>query len=1225
MAKSIEEAKQRLKDQGDYTSRQIQVLKGLEAVRKRPGMYIGSTAARGLHHLVYEVVDNSIDEAMAGYCSEIETIIHEDNSVTVKDDGRGIPVDVHPTEGVPGVELALTTLHAGGKFDKESYKVSGGLHGVGVSVVNALSEWFEVTVYRDESIWEQRFERGVKTGDLEEVGPTDRSGTVITFRPDPEIFTDLTYKFDTLSSRLRELAYLNKGLQITLVDERPEETRRETYHFEGGIKEFVEYLRGQKSALHDDVVYVEGDQDDVEVELAMQYNDGYNDDIFTFVNNINTHEGGTHLTGFKAALTRTINAYADRNNLLKKNDPSLSGDDVREGLTAVLSVKVMEPQFEGQTKTKLGNSEVRGIVESLVNDKLNTWLEEHPSAGKTIIDKAVQAARAREAARKARDLTRKRSSLETGILPGKLADCSLTDPSIAELYLVEGDSAGGSAKQGRDRAFQAILPLKGKILNVEKARIDKILSNDEIRAIITAIGTGIGDEFTLEDARYQKIVLLSVDGEEHVFVRDDGGTRMVRIGEFIDPLIEEEAERPDYAPHSEKRMADDGDLGEVLCFGKDDHELRFRPIKAVIRHPVDEPLFEIETAYGRSVKVTGSHSVFVYEDGEIRKKAGGAVEEGDSIVAPRRIPLPDTGPERIDLLEALHGVPEAAGQVWLRGPAVEDWYKDSVLRDHEGNPEMVSPRVEVPAEVGQETADIRRASGLTNVELCERIGIKQPVTFYAWEKGTSRPTVENWEAYLKAIGASRDEIMPRVRVGSSRLEHQWETQYRGAPTNRVKPYVRLSDLSEEDVAWFDGRDDLELTPEHYADRGIDRHVEVSPELMALLGFYVAEGSGNPRAGIRLAMGRSNEPLLDEITAAFGEVFGLEPRYFESEIRVGELRLNNRVAALAWDHVFGFEGASARKKRIPDLVFQVSEELRLHFLRGFLAGDGSVSKGRIALYTASRDLASGLQYLLGSLGVMASLQCQDADGQASEINGRACVTRGRKWQLTVTAREDLERLRSIWEDAPRAETIEERLESDWPSINRKFEPISDSLVALPVRRAGECKPSTGMVYDFSVETDENFVAGMGGLAASNTDADVDGAHIRTLLLTFFFRQMVDLIEAGYIYIGKPPLYRLEKGSQEYYAYTEDEKDELVQRLRTDAGRNPDIQRYKGLGEMNPDQLWETTMNPENRTLLQVTIDDATEASMLFDRLMGDDVEPRRKFIEENAQYVKNLDV
>ncbi len=501
-------------DNGDYTAGQIQVLKGLEAVRKRPGMYIGSTSGRGLHHLVYEVVDNSIDEAMAGYCSEVSVTIHPDNSVTVVDDGRGIPVDVHPTEKVPGVELAMTTLHAGGKFDKSTYKVSGGLHGVGVSVVNALSEHLEVEIHRNGKRYTQRYERGIKATELQELGKAEGSGTQTHFKPDPEIFTELVYSYETLSNRLRELAFLNKGLKITLTDERNSEPVSDTYQFEGGLAEYVEFLRGGRQALHDKVCYFEASKPEAEIELALQYDQGFAENTHAFVNNINTHEGGTHLTGFKAALTRTINDYARRNNIFKK-DESLSGDDVREGLTCVLSVRVMEPQFEGQTKTKLGNSEVRGAVEAAVNENLSIFLEENPRAAKSIIEKSLQAARAREAARKARDLARKKSALEGGVLPGKLADCSISDPSLCELYLVEGDSAGGSAKQGRDRSYQAILPLKGKILNVERARIDKILSNDEIRAMITAIGAGIKDDFELDNARYHKIIIMTdadVDG-----------------------------------------------------------------------------------------------------------------------------------------------------------------------------------------------------------------------------------------------------------------------------------------------------------------------------------------------------------------------------------------------------------------------------------------------------------------------------------------------------------------------------------------------------------------------------------------------------------------------------------------------------------------------------------------------------------------------------------------
>ena len=514
MAEKRDDEQAKQEPNAEYTAGQITVLKGLDAVRKRPGMYIGSTSGRGLHHLVYEVVDNAIDEAMAGFCSVVRVTLHEGNVVTVEDDGRGIPVDVHPTEKIPGVQLAMTVLHAGGKFDKNTYKVSGGLHGVGVSVVCALSEYLDVEVCRDGKVHHQRYERGVPVMPLTVTGKSQGTGTRVKFKPDSQIFTELAFNDDILSGRLRELAFLNKGLEIVFSDERHEQQAQEVYRYDGGLVEYVAFLCGNRTPLHDKPISFEVSRPEAEIELAMQYDDGYAENTHTFVNNINTHEGGTHLTGFKAALTRTINDYARRAGLFKKDD-SLSGDDVREGLTAVLSVRVMEPQFEGQTKTKLGNSEVRGAVEVAVNERLAAFLEENPKSARVIIDKSLQAARAREAARKARDLARKKSALEGGVLPGKLADCSNSDPAMCELYIVEGDSAGGSAKQGRDRSYQAILPLKGKILNVERARIDKILSNDEIRAMITAIGTGVKEDFDLAEARYHKIIVMTdadVDG-----------------------------------------------------------------------------------------------------------------------------------------------------------------------------------------------------------------------------------------------------------------------------------------------------------------------------------------------------------------------------------------------------------------------------------------------------------------------------------------------------------------------------------------------------------------------------------------------------------------------------------------------------------------------------------------------------------------------------------------
>ncbi|VEF50039.1 DNA gyrase subunit B [Bacillus freudenreichii] len=504
-----------LKEQ-TYDEHQIQVLEGLEAVRKRPGMYIGSTSAKGLHHLVWEIVDNSIDEAMAGYCDEIVLTIEPDNSISVQDNGRGIPVGIQEKMGRPAVEVILTVLHAGGKFGGGGYKVSGGLHGVGASVVNALSSELEVYVHLNGKIHYQKYERGVPLFDLKVIGDTDRTGTTIHFKPDPEIFTEtVEYDFETLSSRTRELAFLNKGLKLVIEDKREEELIRKEFHYEGGVISYVEHLNRSKEVLHEEPIYIEGEREDISIEIAMQYNDGYASNIYSFANNIHTYEGGTHESGFKAALTRVINDYARKNQIFKDNDSNLSGEDVREGLTAIVSIKHPDPQFEGQTKTKLGNSEARTITDALFSEHFEKFLLENPSLARKIVEKGSMAARARMAARKARELTRRKNALEISNLPGKLADCSSRDPAISELYIVEGDSAGGSAKQGRDRHFQAILPLKGKIINVEKARLDRILSNTEVRAIITALGTGIGEEFDISKARYHKVVIMTdadVDG-----------------------------------------------------------------------------------------------------------------------------------------------------------------------------------------------------------------------------------------------------------------------------------------------------------------------------------------------------------------------------------------------------------------------------------------------------------------------------------------------------------------------------------------------------------------------------------------------------------------------------------------------------------------------------------------------------------------------------------------
>ncbi len=1206
-----------------YEASDIQVLEGLEAVRRRPGMYIGGTDSKALHHMVNEVTDNAVDEAMAGYCTHIEVVIHPDESVSVIDDGRGIPVGIQPQTGLPAVTVVLTKLHAGGKFGGGGYKVSGGLHGVGVSAVNALSEWLEVRVRRHGHIYHQRFERGVPVTELEIIGdvPEDETGTTVTFLRDSTIFEVLEYRYEALLQRFREMAFLNRGLKITFVDERGafDKQGRQvayphsmTFYFEGGVSSFVRYLNKNRAVLHEPI-YAQKEMDGTQVEVAVQYTDGYNESTYSFANTINTPDGGSHLTGLRSALTRSLNDFARKISFIKEGDASFTGEDTKEGLTAIVSVKLPDPQFESQTKVKLLNAEVRGQVESAVVEAMNAWMEQFPKEAKSIVEKCRTSARAREAARQARDLVFRKSALESMTLPGKLADCSERDPSKAELYIVEGDSAGGSAKQGRDRRFQAILPLRGKILNVEKARLDKSLANREIQALITALGTGIGNDFSLDNLRYGRVLIMSVDGEELTFVKDPAGRICAeRVGPFIDRLWETGANPSAY---------------QVLCFDPASGLVRFKAIKAVLRHDHDGPLYEIKTAYGRRVRVTGEHSVFVADaDGKPILKRGDEVHPGDLLVAPGRLPLTQPAPAQLDLLEAFLALDEALDtDLVVRGIGVEAWYKATVRNEYADAPQMVEPRVTIPLDVGNLLKTQRQALGLSQAAICDAVGIRQPITYYAWEKGSGRPVLSHFLRYVDLLGINRQAVLSQVTVGDSRLDHVWNTQYRAAPRNRVQDYVPLSQLKGADLTWLG--ENIRLTPRHHADQGLPRYLPVNESLMWLLGFFVAEGSLSQRNGVRLALGKRNEALVPELTEAIKRVFGLEPTWYAgTDGRAHELRILNRVVTAMFRLLFGFDGTNAGCKHIPDLVFNVDRPLQIAFLRGYFLGDGTLDTRKMSFTTTSELLANELMYLLAAHGVAASLSQREPTGQPSGlIRGKPIVTRRTAYLLTVSGREAMTALAPVWQDHPRAADVRSWLATAAGHGGlRAATPLRGDLLGLTVRSVRQVPASNRKVYDFSVEGDETFIAGVGGIALHNTDADVDGSHIRTLLLTMFFRYMEPLIEKGHLYIAQPPLYLVKKGKDQRYAYSDAEKDRLVQEMGSDGG-NLVVQRYKGLGEMNPEQLWSTTMNPENRTLLQVTIEDAAASDRTFDMLMGEAVPPRKRFIQTHAKQVRNLDV
>ncbi|MBI2564942.1 DNA gyrase subunit B [Candidatus Woesearchaeota archaeon] len=1146
--------------QKKYSAESIQVLSGLDPVKKRPGMFIGSTDVHGLHHLAYEVIDNSVDEALAGYAKNIHVVIKKDSYVSIEDDGRGIPVDNHPQYNIPAVQVILTMLHAGGKFEHSVYKVSGGLHGVGVSITNALSEHLIVDIKRDGKLYRQEYKFGNPVTELQVVSDAQGTGTKVTFKADKNVFETTEFNYDTLQTRLRELAFLNKGLKITLEDESTE--KKDEFFYEGGIKEFVDYLNKTKNKISP-IIYFEKTKDELELEVAFQYTSEYTEKVFSFANNINTHEGGTHLTGFKAALTRSLNGYSEKNNLTPK-DISLTSDDFREGLTAIISIRIQNPQFEGQTKTKLGNSEVKSIVETVINESLSTYLEENPSVAKSILLKCIEAAHARDAARKAREIVRRKSVLDGSTLPGKLWDCSSKDKTKTELFIVEGDSAGGSCKSARIREFQAVLPLKGKIINVEKARLVKVLQNEEIITMITAIGTSIAEEFNLNKLRYDKIIIMtdadSVTGDAPLLIMNkEGELCFDHIGNFVDNCVTPQ----DY---------------KVSSFSINPGEHKIKPVVNVVKHPLKTSLYKIKTNLGYNVTVTPYHSVFTYSKGKVEVKKGNEITSKDYVLMPRQLPRTDKEYE-LDLSKQV---------------GVDNLY---VILDKKELTEIPSnARIDLDQESWNALKEIRVKKGISRKEIGKQLGI-----YYTM--------LEQWELKI-------DNVMPKYNLFKTYLEIMSIDQN----TINFKVHISVKDVNISKV------NPLKIYLE-IENNEIKLKVKFDKELAYLLGWYlgdgcVSKGKKNPHR-FCLNIGKDKNVYFEKLSLMLQNTLGCN-FILDKKGNCSILHFNSYTFELLLNY-FGLNGKKAHEKFIPGVLFNVKKEIQISFLKGLLQSDGYAyigkkrgknSKHLIGHCTVSKRLMEGLVFLYRQLGLLPSVITSKSKDHY--YKGVLIKSNYEKYDIMLGSVHQLKKAEPIWNDHKNAAVIKKHISKIKGNDRKYVMDVNPDFQAVKVLEIEHVNRDDKWVYDLSVDLNRSFVAGLGGLTLHNTD----GSHIACLLLTFFYRFMKPLIESGKIHLATPPLYKIQKGRKIVYAYNDQEKEKILNELGTE---NVNIQRYKGLGEMNPNQLWETTMDPKTRTLKKVTIEDAVMADQIFTLLMGDEVEPRREFIMEHAKEVQELDI
>jgi len=1171
--KKVKETARIKKTKSTYTAKDIFVLKGLEPIRKRPAMYIGSTSPEGLHHLIKEIVGNSIDEAIMGYCNDIKIWLLPNNRVKVEDNGRGIPVGRHALTKKSALETIMTTLHAGGKFGGKAYVTSGGLHGVGISVVCALSKYMKVEVCRDGYRYSQEYARGKKKTAVRKVGKSRVTGTIIIFEPDEQIFNTLKFNEKKILNYLRQQAYLTKGVKITFFDQRIKPHKTYAVYFEGGIISYIKYLTRISAPINQTIFYCSGEKNGILVESAFRYTDELECVEETFANNVHTQEGGTHLTGFRSALTRTFNDYAKKNGFLKETDSNFTGEDTREGLTAIISVKIKDPQFEGQTKAKLGNSEVKPVVEQVVSVTLADFLERNPNDARAIIQKFALAQKARKAAKAAKDIILRKKILDGLALPGKLADCTSRNPEEAEIFIVEGESAGGSSRQARDRHFQAILPLRGKILNVERARLDRILNSKEIKSLIIALGTAVSDDFDIEKARYHRIVIMcdadSVTGDTPILVynKEKQEFFLTEVGEFID-------------------NCDDTLKYQVLTYNSKTEKSDLKDIYQTIRHPRRTPIYEIKTYCGYPIKITSCHSIYVFENGKVVTKKGDKVKKGDILVFPKKLPhqekeyvidlektILNSGVENISVKIPQNYIKEVPAMAWCDLNS-GSW---NILQRQ------------------------RESSGISRRVMGDLIKVYDRV-------------VQQWEQKI-------DNVMPRFYQFKQYL-NQIEMSSKNLDYNL---YIPVKDWKEQNI-------EGQFYYKNHS-RLVKTKFKLDKDLSYLIGFYLGDGYAsfqkkNPNR-FSISLNKENsEQYIKRLSRIIKNKFRAKAILDYSKNTNGvNLHFHSFEFKLLLTEL-GLLKKKCNEKFIPNVFFNVEKGIQESLIEGLLHSDGFITvwpkhKPRKAIYgwrLSSKKLIQGIMTIFRQWGIFPAYSISKSKDHFRK-DGKLIHSNFKSYDLSVSTVEYLIKTKNVWLNHKDGGKLEKYLKKvNYKKVIGKYlKSISQDFVGLKVRDIKKVKNLDNFVYDFSVYGDQNFIAGIGGVLLHNSD----GNHIKTLLLTLFYRYFKPLIERGYLYIAQPPLYKIQVGKKIDYAYTEDQKKQIVKSLGKNI--NISIQRYKGLGEMNAGELWDTTMNPENRTLLQVNIEDAREADKIFDILMGKEVLPRKKFIQSYAKKVKNLDI